>query len=144
VEILPPLKGGTPGAATPPAAANLRLTVAVTKNPARVGEKQLINVIVENAGQQTETQVSMRVLLPQEFTPDATQIQPQSEATVLGNEIRFATITELAPGQQRQYVIPVTPNRTGRVQVRAEVAAMSLAAPKTADSAAIDITSASP
>jgi len=144
VEILSPLSNAAPGAAAAPAASNLRLTVAVTKNPARVGEKQLINVVLENAGQQAERQVDMRVLLPQEFTLDPTAIQPQSEATVLGNEIRFTRIAELVPGQQRQYVIPVTPNRTGRVQVRAEIAAPSLTPPKSFDSEVIEITSASP
>lgn len=143
VEILPPMSGSVPGAATVPVANDLRLTITVNKAQTRVGEKQVIYVSVENAGQQTERQVSMRVLLPQQLTPDATQIQPQSDATVLGQEIRFATVAELPPGQPRQYVIPVTPNRTGRVQIRAQVAASSLATPKTVDSAAIDIVSAS-
>ena len=144
VEILSPLSNAAPGATAAPAVSNLRLTVAVTKNPARVGEKQLINVVMENAGQQVERQVDMRVLLPREFTLDPTAIQPQSEATVLGNEIRFTRITDLATGQQRRYLIPVTPNRTGRVQVRAEIAAPSLTPPKSFDSEVIEITAASP
>ena len=43
----------------------------------------------------------------------------------------------------RQYVIPVTPNRIGRVQVRAQVAATGLDT-KTVDSEVIEIVSASP
>ena len=121
VEILPVLSNAAPGAATAggQAASDLRLTVTVNKNPARVGEKQLITVTIDNAGQQAERGVDMHVLLQVEMTPDPTQIQPQNEASVIGQEIRFNTIPELAPGQQRQYIIPVTPNRPGRVQVRA-------------------------
>jgi hypothetical protein len=59
------------------------------------------------------------------------------------HEIRFTTIPELAPGLQREYVIPVTPNRTGRVQVRAQIAATNPASAKTIDSEVIEIVSGS-
>ena len=117
----------------------LPLAVSTNTNPGRVGQKQLINITISNPGQQIEKQVSMRVLLPQELTIDATQIQPAGEGTIYGQEIRFNSIAELTPGQQRQYVVPVTPNRTGRVQVRAEIAGGSLPATKTVDTAPIDI-----
>ncbi len=144
-EILPLLTGATPGggAAVAPAI-DLRLSVSTNSNPGRVGQKQVINVTVANAGQQVERQVATRILLPQELTVDPTSIQPQSEATVLGQEIRFAPISELQPGQQKQYVVPVTPNRTGKVQASAQVAASSLTTPKTVDSDPIDILGASP
>lgn len=144
VEILPPAPSGqAPGAAAPAAGSNLRLTVNATKASAHVGEKQLINVIIENAGQQVETKVSMRVLLPAELTPDATQIQPPAEM-LLENEIRFPTINELPPGQQQQYLIPVTPNRVAQQRtVRAQISATSLPTPKTVESGAIDIATAS-
>ena len=87
-----------------------------------MGDKQPITVTLTNAGQQTERQVATRVLLPAELTPDPTQIQPQSEVQVIGNEIRFTPIAEFAPGQQKQYVIPVTAARPGRVKVTAQIA----------------------
>ena len=65
--------------------------MTVTKNPARVGEKQLINVVRRKTPVNRPSTGWMRVILPQEFTLDATQIQPQSEATVLGQEIRFTS-----------------------------------------------------
>ena len=111
VEILPPLHPRSPGSSAAPAGNNLRLIVTTTKNPARVGEKQLINVIIENAGQVSETKVSMRVIMPSEFTVDATQIQPQGQATINGNEIDFATIAKLPAGQQQQYVIGSSPEQ---------------------------------
>ena len=146
VEILPPQDAaGSAGgaAATAPAVNDLRLTVAVNKNPARVGEKQLIEITVTNAGQQTEHQIYTRVFLPQEMTVDASQIQPQNESQAFGQEIRFAVIADLPPGQQKQYIIPVTPSRTGQdVQVRAQVAANGLAT-TTVDSERIGIISGS-
>ena len=144
VEILPPISAAAPGAATTTPANDLQLAVSTNTNPGHVGQKQLINITIANAGQQIERQVSMRVFLPQELTIDPTQIQPASEATIYGQEVRFSTIAELAPGQQRQYVVPVTPNRTGKTQVRAEIAASSISGTKTVDSTPIDILGASP
>jgi uncharacterized repeat protein (TIGR01451 family) len=144
VEILPPLTSAAAGAAAAPAGNDLRLIVTTTKNPARVGTKQLINVIIENAGQVSEKQVSMRVKVPPEFTVDTAQIQPQGQATILGNEIRFATIAELPPGQQQQYVIPVTPNNVNSVTVSAEIVSTNLMTPATVNSEVIQILGASP
>jgi len=140
-EVLPLLPGGAPGTAGPggAAASNLRLTITENKNPARVREKQVVYVNLENTGQQAEQKISVRVLLPQELTPDAAQVQPQSETTILGQEVRFATIAELRPGEKRQYIIPVTPTRAGQVQIRAQIAASSLVTPATVDSNVIEI-----
>jgi uncharacterized repeat protein (TIGR01451 family) len=139
VEILPPISSATPGSTTTTPVNDLQLAVSSNTNPGRVGQKQLINITISNAGQQIERQVSMRVRLPQELTPDQSQIQPAGEFTIQGTEVWFNTIAELAPGQQRQYVVPVTPSSTGKVQVRAEIAASSLSTTKTVDSAPIDI-----
>jgi uncharacterized repeat protein (TIGR01451 family) len=148
VEILPALGSGTPstgaapgtnGAAALAVTTGLKLTISENKNPARLREKQTIYITVENSGQQTETKVNVRAILPPEMTIDAAQIQPQNEATVLGQEVRFATISELRPGDQRRYVIPVTPNRAGQVQVRAQMASSNLTTPTTVDSNVIQI-----
>ena len=143
-EILPPLNGAAPGAAAAPAANDLRLTISTTSNPARVNQKMVVNVTIQNAGQQVERQVAIGVLLPVELMPDPYSIKPEGESTVRGQEIQFTPIAELAPGQSRQYVIPVTPNRTGKVQATAQVAATSLPTPKTVNSEAIDIIGSSP
>jgi uncharacterized repeat protein (TIGR01451 family) len=141
LEILPQLPAGAPGgnAAAPSAAAGLRLTVSSATASARVGEKLIIYVNVANEGQQAERQVSVRVLLPQELTPDAGQIQPQGEATMLDHEIRFNTIAEIPAGGQRQYVVPVAPDRTGKVQVRAQIATGGQPTPVTVESGVIEI-----
>jgi hypothetical protein len=143
-EILPLLSSGAPAAGGASAASNLTLTVRMTSTPARVGEKQLINVNIVNAGQQTETKVSTRVVLPTELTVDATQIKPAADQ-ILPNEVRFPTVAELPPGQQLRYVIPVTPNRVAQqLRLRADIAAGSLPTPRTQESDPIDIVGASP
>jgi len=122
VEILPADAGAALGGAAPAQGPDLRLTINVGRNPARVNDMQLITVTVANAGQQTERQVATRIILPPELIPDPAQIQPRSEATVTGNEVRFAPIAEFPAGQQKQYIIPVKPARTGRVQVQGQIA----------------------
>jgi hypothetical protein len=139
VEILPQAAPGGAGAAAAAPASNLRLTVTESTNPVRVGERQVAYITVQNVGQQVERQISVRVLLPPEFAADSAQIQPQGEATMLGQEIRFAAIPELQPQAERQYIIPMNVNREGRSQIRAELAAPSLAAPLVVESRPIDI-----
>jgi hypothetical protein len=130
---------GGPGADSQPAASNFRLTLTESTNPARVGERHVVYVTVQNIGQQVERQISVRLLLPSEFAADAAQMQPQGEATILGQEIRFSTIAELQPQAERQYIIPLNVNREGQVRVRAELAATGLASPLVVESRPIDI-----
>jgi Domain of unknown function DUF11 len=140
VEILPLLPQGGPGAGAAAAAAmSLRLAVTESTNPGRVGERQVVYVTLRNNGQQVERQISVRVLLPPELTADAAQIQPQDEASVRGQEIRFTVIPDLQPQVERQYVIPVTPSRAGNVRIRAELTAAGLATPIVVESNPIEI-----
>jgi uncharacterized repeat protein (TIGR01451 family) len=139
VEILPAQQPGSAAVPGTPAGSNLRLTITESTNPARVGERLVVYLNVQNSGQQAERQVSVRMLLPPELAADAAQIQPQAEASVRGQEIRFSTIAELQPQAERQYVIPVNVNRDGKVTIRAELAAPSLAAPLVLDSNPIEI-----
>jgi uncharacterized repeat protein (TIGR01451 family) len=113
---------GAAGAAAP----NLRITIAGDANPARTGQRLTLFVNVSNAGQQAANNVALSVLLPQGLTPDATLIQPAGEATVNGQEIRFSTISQLQPQEEKRYVIPVTAGQQGEVQVRAAVTATGL------------------
>ena len=138
VEILPPLSGG-PADARAPA---LRLTVTENKNPTRVNEQQVINIVVQNAGQAAQRQVLVSALLPMEFTANASQIQPQAGLTVVGQEVRFA-VEELAAQQQQRFVIPVNANRAGSVTIPAVVTAEGMTTPITVNSNLIEILPAS-
>jgi uncharacterized repeat protein (TIGR01451 family) len=136
IEILPPPPGVAAGAASP-ALPNLRVTVTESANPVRSGEKPTIFINVVNAGQQPVRQVAVRVLLPPEFTPDPTQMQPQG--AIEGQEITFAAVAEIQPQQQRRYEIPVTAGQAGEVQVFAAVAVSGLTELIRADSNLIRI-----
>ncbi len=84
LETPPP---GAAGAVTPPPAAsatNVKLSMRSTANPARVGEPMTLFVFIENAGQQLERGVSLRVQVPQETMPDATLIRPSGTFRVVG------------------------------------------------------------
>jgi hypothetical protein len=118
---------------------NLRLTITETQNPARAGTRQVLYLNVRNDGRQAARQVAVRVLLPQEMSVVADQIQPAGQAQVLGREIRFTPIGELEPQAERQYVIPVNAERAGRVQIRAELVAAGLAQPIVIESNRIEI-----
>jgi uncharacterized repeat protein (TIGR01451 family) len=138
LEILPIIETGPVG--EPQAA--LRLTISESKNPARVGERQIVYVTLQNAGQQVERQVSLRVLLPQEMTTDPAQVQPQQGLRVVGQELQFALDELPAQGQQR-FTIPVTANRVGTVQIRAAAIAAGMNEHVTADSNRIEILTSS-
>jgi uncharacterized repeat protein (TIGR01451 family) len=135
VEILPVRPPGAPGTAAP----NLRITITENTNPARTGQKVTLFVNVTNAGQQVAQNVALSLLLPQGMTPDATQIQPAGQATLLGQEIRFQPIAELEPQGEARYVIPATVGQPGDVQVRAAVTATGLTEFIRADSNVIKI-----
>lgn len=141
IEILAPVTGGPSGAAAG-SAEGLKLSVSTVTNPARVGQNMIVTVEVENAGQQVERDVMARVRLIPELTPDASKILPQGEGSVTPTDVRLGPIAEIAPGQRKQYLITYTPNRTGRVQLIADVATGNTNR-KTVTSDPIDILGAS-
>jgi uncharacterized repeat protein (TIGR01451 family) len=149
VEIMLPLAASASpsGGVTPPpphAGETLKLSTRTNVNPARVGGPTSLSVFVENTGPQPQRDVKLRVLVPQEMTPDQTRIRPLGSAEFAGpREIRFNNIGELRPGDRREFEIPLTADRPGVVTFWAEVNAAGLAKPITAESIPIQIESAS-
>jgi hypothetical protein len=123
VEILPPRPPGT----TDATATGLRVLVTATANPAQRGQKFTIYVNLENRGQQAMGPVELRVILPPQLTPDATQIQPQGDVIVQGNLVAFAPVAQLAAQETRRYIIPVTAGMPGEVRIYASARATSAA-----------------
>ena len=80
---------------------SLKLSIRTTANPARVGTPMSLFVFVENTGLQSQRSVTLRVLVPQEMTPDASQIKPLGSSQVVGTEVRFDNVGELRPGETR-------------------------------------------
>jgi uncharacterized repeat protein (TIGR01451 family) len=144
VEILPQLPAETSGGATAPAAAsNLQLSITAMPNPTHVRQRTRINVTVKNTGQQPVRQVMLRLMLPQEMTPVADQIQAPVASSVLGQEVRSAAMAELGPGKQQQFVIPVDISREGSVRIWARVDAEGVPSGVTVQSDVITIEPAS-
>jgi hypothetical protein len=143
VEILPVQPPAGRGAATPPAQANLRLSMVSSAGPARVGAPLTLFVYVENIGSRPERDVAVRVLVPQEVTPIEVQIEPRGAFQTAGpREFRFTAIPELRPGERREFVIPVRVDRPGTVNVWAQVAATGMAQPISEQSPPLEILSA--
>ena len=117
VEILQ----GQPSNTSAGASNLLRPTITVMPSPTRVRRRTRITVTVANTGQQAERQVVLRLRLPPEMTPVADQIQSSVASAVDGLEVRFAPIAEMAPGERRQFVIPVDANGEGAVRIWARV-----------------------
>jgi hypothetical protein len=107
-----------------------------------VGQNLVVTIEIENAGQQVERNVYTRVKQVSELTVDPTKILPQGEGSVTGTDIQFGPIAEIAPGQRKQYLITLTPNRTGRVQINGELASGDIR--KSVMSDPIEIFGASP
>jgi uncharacterized repeat protein (TIGR01451 family) len=140
--------GGGP-AFTPPSAATfgssgLRVTCVESAGPARVGAPLTLFFTVENAGSQIESNVELRVLLPQEVLPMVGQIQPAGAFEIRGDrEIRFTAIASLRPGEKRQASIPVQVSAPGRATVVAAIAAAGMAQPINMPSKNLEILPAS-
>jgi hypothetical protein len=88
--------------------------------------------------------VALRVAIPQEMTPNMTQVRPAEGTQLSGDrEIRFGVIPELRPGDRRELVIPVSVDRVGRANIFAQVQADGIQ-PMEVQSGAVDILPASP
>jgi len=119
--------------------AGLKLSIVVTSNPAKVGERTVVYVTVENGGQKTETNVAMRLLFPPEFTPDQAQIQSPVDYKLVGREIQFRPMAEFRPGEKQKFVIPVSVNRDGKVRIWGQLKADQLGQPLDKQSNEIEI-----
>lgn len=128
----------------PPPATNVTLSIVESSVSTRVGERLTIFVRAENTGALTARDVAVRVLVPQEMTPDLNQIEPHGGFGPVGErDIRFKLIDSLPPQQRAEFVIPVTVDRPGTVNVRAQIR-VGEAAPTEVQSKPIEILPAAP
>jgi uncharacterized repeat protein (TIGR01451 family) len=134
------------GAITPPPplpAETLKLSLRTSANPGRVGTPLTLFVLVENLGQQTQREVSLRVQLPKGTTPNAAGIVPPGTFEIVGQlEVRFNNVGDLEPGQRRDFEIPLTANTPGVVSFAAQVIAAGMQQPMVIESNPIQIEAA--
>ena len=113
-------------------------------NPARVGVPASLFVFVENVGRNTERVTALRVQLPREAPPIASQIQPSGAGEMYGAlEVRFNNVGEIGVGERRQFEIPFNAEQPGVVTFLALVEADGMGQPMTTESNPIQIEAAS-
>jgi uncharacterized repeat protein (TIGR01451 family) len=149
VEIMLPLAPPAPstsGGVSPPPplpSEHLKLSMRTTANPARVGAPMTLFVFVENIGQQTQREVTLRVQLPPETTPDQAQIRPPGAFQMVGQrEVRFVNSGDVGPGERREFEIPLTADRPGIVTFVAQASAAGMSQPIVSESNPVQIEAA--
>lgn len=150
VEIMLPTTAAPPGAGggiTPPPplpSENLKLTIRTSANPGRVGTPMSLFVFIENVGQQTERDVTLRVQLPPGTRPDAAQIRPPGAFEFVGQlEVRFNQVGDVGPGERRDFEIPLTASNPGIATFSALTSAAGMSTPLVRESDPVQIEAAS-
>ena len=116
------------------------MSIVESAGPARVGAPLTSYIFVENTGTQAARDVRLRVSVPQEMTPLEAQIRPTAGFQIVGErEVRFNSIRELGPGEKQQFEIPLSVDRTGTVNIWAQVAYAGMSEPITQESKLIEI-----
>ena len=132
VEILPRISpaDGAAGPAIGPA--GLDLVVKSNVNPAQVGRRATLTVIVSNKGATPQRNVILEVAFPPQITAEDQSIQPPQFARE-GNILTFGAITELRAGGPETILIPYTPNAQGSVRIQARVRSTETPQHRTSD-----------
>ena len=89
----------------------LDLCITNSDNPICVGETTKLKIVVNNQGQEYDTNVKVVVTLPAELTP--INASGASEAQVSGQTVTFAPIANLAPHQNAEFYVTVKANGHG-------------------------------
>ncbi len=121
----PPTGTGTPGTGMPAIAPSGRLTVKVNgnRNPANVGNRILYTIDVTNDSSAPDYNLAVTVTVPREMKPRLTgHFDPnKNTATPNGQEIRFAELAEIRPGETLLYHVAVDADKVGTGILKVEV-----------------------
>ncbi len=112
---------GTQGSTTsvPLGPAELKLSIASFKNPARVGDQVKYQIDVTNQGQTSDKGVTLVVKFPAEMRPVQLSMVAPVQYKITDGQITFQPIAELRAGEPLQYVISFEMLRGGTVQLEA-------------------------
>ncbi len=142
VDVMPPVRPAPdgnvlPGVNPPPAGAvnpntsplQMEITPLFT-NPARAGTRATYQIVIRNAAAAADQQVELRVLFPQELTPDEAAIRNDarvaSTLNVANGELLFAPIQEIRPDERLEFIIPCNVNQQGARTVRAVLSSRNM------------------
>lgn len=109
----------------------LRLAIVSFSDPVRAGARTSYQILIENRAQRPEEQVQLRVFFPPELTPDVTSVTNSANvhATLVGNELRFEPIAQIRQNERLEFLIPVTINQPGVVNIAAQLTSRAVTTP---------------
>ncbi len=108
-----------PAAAAP--ASGLSLTVSALHEPVAVGKELTYVVQVTNGGKTDESQVELKVLLPDEMIPALLGMHGPTPVNVQGKTVMFQPVERLRPGETLTYRVRVQAKTAGEVRLKAEL-----------------------
>ena len=113
--------------------AGLTMTLSDLNDPIESGKQLTYEIRLRNQGQSPDTNITVEVRLPVEFTPVAIGTSGPTRQTIQGQTIRFAPVAKIGAGEILTYRVRVQANKPGMVRVVASVRSDSLAEPLTAE-----------
>ena len=108
-----------PAAVAPPT--GLSMTVSALHEPVAVGKELTYVVQVTNGGKTDESQVELKVLLPDEMIPALLGMHGPTPVNVQGKTVKFQPVERLRPGETLTYRVRVQAKTAGEVRLKAEL-----------------------
>ena len=133
VEVLPRRNGraGVEAGAGLALGGTLRLKIDSFSDPVRAGTRATYQFLIENRAQTPEQQVQLRVFFPPELTPDVNAMTNDANVrgTLIGNELRFEPIAQVRANERLKFLVPVSVNQPGVVNIVAQLASRAVTTP---------------
>jgi uncharacterized repeat protein (TIGR01451 family) len=135
INAIQPAPQGQPGLEVqkdgPVLGGTLRLAIVSFSDPVRAGTRATYQFLIENKAQTPEQQVQLRVFFPPELTPDVLAMTNSANVrgTLVGNELRFDPIAQVRANERLEFLIPVSINKPGVVNITAQLASQAVSTP---------------
>lgn len=131
VEVLPRLGSEAAAGVGPAFGGTLRLAIVAFSDSVRAGTRANYRFLIENKAQTPEQQVQLRVFFPAELTPDVIAMTNSANVrgTLVGNELRFDPIATVRPAERLEFLVPVSINKPGVVNITAQLTSQAVTTP---------------
>ena len=112
------------------------MTVQTPNNPVKVNGDATYRVTVTNTAAESQKQVQLTIIIPDNMVITAPQPQGPTTATIEGQTVRFSAIQELLPREKVNFDLRLRAVRAGSSKVVAELRGLNQAEPLTASEVA--------
>jgi len=135
INAIQPAPQGQPGLEVqkdgPVLGGTLRLAIVSFSDPVRAGTRATYQILIENTAQTPEQQVQLRVFFPPELAPDVAAITNRANvrSTLDRNELQFEPIAQLRANERLEFLIPVSVNQPGVVNIVARLSSRAVTTP---------------